>query len=44
MVFKNYRLNIIIRVILLAASIFVFFYLYTLRIQYFIAPVIVAVY
>jgi two-component system nitrogen regulation sensor histidine kinase NtrY len=38
MVFKNYRINIIIRVILVAACIFVFFY--TLQIHYFIAPVI----
>jgi two-component system, NtrC family, nitrogen regulation sensor histidine kinase NtrY len=39
--FKNYRLNIIFRVILLAASIYLLFY--TLRSNYFIAPVIVAV-
>src|SRR4030042_2373630 len=41
MVFKNYRINIIIRVILLTASIFLFFY--TLQINYFIAPVITGV-
>ncbi|MBN1416638.1 MAG: hypothetical protein JW973_16160 [Bacteroidales bacterium] len=41
MVFKNYRANIIIRVILLAACIFLFFY--TLQIKYFIAPVIAGV-
>ena len=41
MVFKNYRLNIITRVILLAANIFLFFY--SLTSNYFIAPVIVAV-
>jgi two-component system, NtrC family, nitrogen regulation sensor histidine kinase NtrY len=39
--FKNYRLNIIFRVIILAASIYLLFY--TLRSNYFIAPVIVAV-
>jgi len=39
--FKSYRLNIIFRVILLAASIFLLYY--TLRSNYFIAPVIVAV-
>jgi nitrogen fixation/metabolism regulation signal transduction histidine kinase len=39
--FKNYRLNIILRVILLAASIFLLFY--TLKSDFFIAPVIVAV-
>jgi two-component system, NtrC family, nitrogen regulation sensor histidine kinase NtrY len=39
--FKNYRLNIIFRVILLAATIYLLFY--TLRSNYFIAPVIVAV-
>jgi nitrogen fixation/metabolism regulation signal transduction histidine kinase len=41
MVFRNFRLNIIIRVILLAASIYLLFYI--LRSDYFIAPVIVAV-
>jgi nitrogen fixation/metabolism regulation signal transduction histidine kinase len=41
MVFKNYRLNIIIRVILLAATIYLLFY--TLKSNLFIAPVIVAV-
>jgi nitrogen fixation/metabolism regulation signal transduction histidine kinase len=41
MVFRNYRVNIIIRVILLAASIFIFFY--TLQIHYFIAPIITGV-
>ena len=41
MVFRNYRVNIIVRVILLAAFIFVFFL--TLRKQYFIAPVITGV-
>ncbi len=40
--FKNYRLNIIVRVILLTACIFVFFYTLTTS-DYFIAPVIVAV-
>jgi len=40
--FKHYRLNIIVRVILLAISIYVFYY--TLRSDYFIAPVIVAVF
>jgi nitrogen fixation/metabolism regulation signal transduction histidine kinase len=39
--FKNFRLNIIIRVILLAASIYLLFYI--LGSDYFIAPVIVAV-
>jgi nitrogen fixation/metabolism regulation signal transduction histidine kinase len=39
--FKNYRLNIIARVILLAASIYMVFY--TLKSDFFIAPVIVAV-
>ena len=39
--FKNYRLNIIIRVILLAATIYLLYY--TLRSNLFIAPVIVAV-
>jgi len=39
--FKNFRLNIIIRVILLAASIYLLFYI--LRSDYFIAPVIAAV-
>jgi nitrogen fixation/metabolism regulation signal transduction histidine kinase len=39
--FKNYRLNIIIRVILMAATIFLLFY--TLRSNFFITPVIVAV-
>jgi nitrogen fixation/metabolism regulation signal transduction histidine kinase len=39
--FRHYRLNIIVRVILLAISIYVFYY--TLRSNYFIAPVIVAV-
>ena len=41
MVFKNYRLNIIVRVILLAASIYLLFY--SLKSNLFIAPVIVAV-
>lgn len=41
MVFKNYRLNIIIRVILLAVTIYLLFY--TLKSNLFIAPVIVAV-
>ena len=41
MVFRNFRLNIIIRVILLAASIYLLFYI--LRSDYFIAPVIVTV-
>ncbi len=41
MVFKNYRINIIFRVILLTACIFLFFY--TLQIKYFIAPVIAGV-
>jgi two-component system nitrogen regulation sensor histidine kinase NtrY len=41
MVFKNYRVNIIIRIILLVLSIFIFFY--TLQINYFIAPVIAGV-
>ena len=41
MVFKNYRLNIIVRVILLAATIFLLFY--TLKSNLLIAPVIVAV-
>jgi two-component system, NtrC family, nitrogen regulation sensor histidine kinase NtrY len=39
--FRNYRLNIIIRVILLAATIYVLYY--TLKSNLFIAPVIVAV-
>jgi two-component system, NtrC family, nitrogen regulation sensor histidine kinase NtrY len=39
--FKHYRLHIIVRVILLAISIYVFYY--TLQSNYFIAPVIVAV-
>lgn len=39
MVFKNYRINIIVRVILLVVFIFLFFF--TLKIKYFIAPVIV---
>ncbi len=38
MVFKNYRINIIVRVILLVVFIFLFFF--TLKIKYFIAPVI----
>ncbi len=41
MVFKNYRLNIIVRVILLAATIFLLFY--TLKSNLLIAPAIVAV-
>jgi len=41
MVFKNYRIQIIIRVILLAACIFVFFY--TLQKEKYITPVITAV-
>ncbi|MBN2273589.1 MAG: hypothetical protein JXK95_04585 [Bacteroidales bacterium] len=41
MVFKNYRINIIIRVILLTACTFLFFF--TLEIKYFIAPVITGV-
>jgi len=41
MVFKNYRINIIFRVILLAACIFVFFY--TLQKEKYITPVITAV-
>ncbi len=41
MVFKNYRLNIIIRVILLAATIFLLYY--TLKSNLLVAPVIVAV-
>jgi two-component system nitrogen regulation sensor histidine kinase NtrY len=41
MVFRNYRVNIIFRVILLAASTFIFFY--TLQIHYFIAPIITGV-
>jgi len=41
MVFKNYRLNIIVRVILLAASIYLLFF--SLKSNLFIAPVIVAV-
>jgi two-component system nitrogen regulation sensor histidine kinase NtrY len=40
--FKNYRLNIIVRVILLAATIFLLFYILKVT-NYFIAPVIVAV-
>ena len=43
MVFRNYRVNIIVRVILLAACIFVFFFLYTLEEPYFIAPIITGV-
>ena len=39
--FKNYRLNIILRVILMAASIYLLFY--TLKSDFFIAPVIVTV-
>jgi two-component system nitrogen regulation sensor histidine kinase NtrY len=39
--FKNYRLNIIVRIILMAATIFLLFY--TLKYNYFITPVIVAV-
>jgi nitrogen fixation/metabolism regulation signal transduction histidine kinase len=39
--FKNYRFNIVFRVVLLAVSIFVLFY--SLRSRLFIAPVIVAV-
>jgi two-component system nitrogen regulation sensor histidine kinase NtrY len=39
--FRNYRLNIIVRVILLAATIYLLFY--TLKSNLFIAPVIVAV-
>jgi len=39
--FKNYRLNIIIRVILLTATVYLFFI--TLKSNFFIAPVIVAV-
>jgi nitrogen fixation/metabolism regulation signal transduction histidine kinase len=39
MVFKNYRINIIVRVILLVVFVFLFFF--TLKIKYFIAPVIV---
>jgi two-component system nitrogen regulation sensor histidine kinase NtrY len=39
--FKNYRLNIIIRIILMTATIFLLFY--TLKSNYFITPVIVAV-
>ncbi|MBN1158254.1 MAG: hypothetical protein JXA61_02645 [Bacteroidales bacterium] len=42
MVFKNYRLNIITRIILLTANIFLFFF--TIERDYFIAPVIVAVF
>jgi two-component system nitrogen regulation sensor histidine kinase NtrY len=42
MVFRNYRINIIIRVILLAVSIFVFFYVLQI-LHYFIAPVIAGV-
>lgn len=41
MVFKNYRLNIITRVILLAANVFLFFF--SLNQSYLFAPVIVAV-
>ncbi|MBN2480560.1 MAG: hypothetical protein JXB19_02375 [Bacteroidales bacterium] len=41
MVFKNYRLNIITRVILLTANIFLFFF--SIERNYLIAPVIVAV-
>ncbi|MBN1791009.1 MAG: hypothetical protein JW830_10970 [Bacteroidales bacterium] len=41
MVFKNYRLNIIVRVILLAATIFLLFY--SLKSNLLIAPAIVAV-
>jgi nitrogen fixation/metabolism regulation signal transduction histidine kinase len=41
MVFRNYRINIIIRIILLTATIFLLFY--TLKSNLFIAPVIVAV-
>lgn len=41
MVFRNYRIHIIIRVIVLTACIFAFFY--TLQIHYFIAPVITAI-
>ena len=40
--FKNYRLSIIVRIILLAATIFLLIY-YILESNYFIAPVIVAV-
>jgi hypothetical protein len=39
--FRNYRLNIIVRVILLAATIYLLYY--TLKSNLFIAPVIVAV-
>jgi nitrogen fixation/metabolism regulation signal transduction histidine kinase len=42
MVFKNYRLNIIIRVILLAATLFLIYYL--LNSKLFIAPVFLAVF
>jgi len=42
--FKNYRLNIIVRVILLVVTIFLLFYLfYSPKWNYFVAPVIVAV-
>jgi nitrogen fixation/metabolism regulation signal transduction histidine kinase len=41
MVFKNYRISIIVRVILLAVTVFLLFY--SLDINYFVAPVIVAV-
>jgi two-component system, NtrC family, nitrogen regulation sensor histidine kinase NtrY len=41
MVFKNYRINIIVRIILLALTIYLLFY--TIKIKYFIAPVIVTV-
>jgi two-component system, NtrC family, nitrogen regulation sensor histidine kinase NtrY len=40
MVFKNYRINIIFRIILLALTIYLLFY--TVTSKYFIAPVIVA--
>ncbi|HJZ41005.1 MAG TPA: ATP-binding protein [Bacteroidales bacterium] len=40
--FRNYRLNIIVRVILLTATIFLLFYILK-KYNYFIAPVIVAV-
>ncbi len=41
MVFKNFRTNIIIRVLILAGSIFLFFY--SFQTNYFITPIIIAI-